>query len=149
MQRFFRKFSLPDRPDDEIPDLPTQPDDLSDSDLMEMYSKFVAWADYAHAELVQAELAEEEAQFKLSSIEAIVLADLPSAKGERVTEKKAKRDADERVQQALFDHHQARVYRKLVQTVYDRCERDSNFMSRELSRRIAKNPRDRSQRFSP
>jgi hypothetical protein len=143
------KFNLPERPDDEIPDLPIQPDALSDTDLMETYSRFVAWADYAHAELVKAELDEEEAQFKLSSIEAIVMSELPTAKGERVTAMKAKRDADDRVQQAMLDHHQARVYRKLVQTVYDRCERDSNFMSRELSRRIAKNPRDRSQRFSP
>jgi L-lactate utilization protein LutC len=151
MRKFYKKFSLAERPGEEMPELPRELDVLSDADLMSLYSEFVAWTNYAHAELVLAELEEEESQTNLSFLEQTKLAELggTAAKGERVTALKAKRDADTEVSDARIEHFNKRAYRKLVQTVFDRCERSANLMSRELSRRISMNPRDRSQRFAP
>jgi hypothetical protein len=43
---------------------------------------------------------------------------------------------------------QARAYRKLVDTVFDRCERGAQVLSRELSRRISLAPKEsRANRF--
>jgi hypothetical protein len=45
---------------------------------------------------------------------------------------------------------QKRAYRKLVDTVFDRCERGAQVVSRELSRRIGMSGKElRQHRFMP
>lgn len=112
---------------------------------MSLYSEFVAWASYAKAELVKAEIEEERSANRIKVKEAVALIDQWSsdAKGDRVTIAKARRDADPDVVQVQEEHRQARAYRKLVDTMFDRCERASQVLSRELSRRIGMNPKER------
>lgn len=151
--KFSKKFSLPKRPSgnaDQIPDLPQYLDDLSDDDLMNRYSEFVAWVSYAKADMVQAEIAEEKAANDLRLTESKVLIEQwgSDVKGDRVTIAKARRDVDARVVSAQNKHLQTRAYRKLVESVFDRCERGAQLLSRELSRRISAAPRDnRAHRF--
>ena len=59
MEKFYMKFDLPPKPDDEIPTIPSYLEELSDAKLMELYGQYMAWMSYAKAELVQAEIAEE------------------------------------------------------------------------------------------
>lgn len=112
---------------------------------MSLYSEFVAWASYAKAELVKAEIDEERNANQIKVKEAVALIDQWSseAKGDRVTVAKARRDSDPQVVQAQELLHQARAYRKLVDAMFDRCERASQVLSRELSRRIGMNPKER------
>lgn len=150
--KFSRKFSLPNRPDDEIPELPKHLDDMGDAELMDLYSEFMAWVSYAKAELVTAEIAEDRESNFLKILEARVLIEQWSAeaKGDRVTIAKARRDIDPRVVSQQGVCQQARAYRKLVDSVFDRCERGAQLLSRELSRRIGLHSREsRSGRYAP
>jgi len=149
--RFNKKFAHPNRPDDEIPEIPQHLDDLSDADLMELYAAFMAWVSYAKADMVLAEVSEERESNNCRLVEAKVLIEQwgADAKGDRVTIAKARRDIDPRVTSQQQKHLEARAYRKLVESVYDRCERSAQLLSRELSRRISITPKDnRLQRFS-
>ncbi len=148
--RFSKKFTLPDKPADALPELPKHLDDLSDAALMDIYSEFMSWLSYVKAELVKAEIAEER-EFNYSRlIDAKVLIEQwgDEAKGDRVTIAKARRDIDNRVVAQQDSHREARAYRKLTESVFDRCERATQLLSRELSRRISNSPREgRSARF--
>lgn len=153
MLRFGKKFSLPKRPspDKDLPPLPDYLDDLSDIELMNLYMEFISWVSYAKADMVRAEIVEEEAGNDLKTIEAKVLIEQwgSDAKGDRVTIAKARRDTDNRVISTQNKYQQARAYRKLVESVFDRCERNAQLLSRELSRRISAVPHEnRSNRYS-
>lgn len=144
VDKFLSKFSLPDRPQDEIPQLPDYLDEMSDAKLMGLYNKFMAWVIYAKAELVKAEIAEDRTANNLKITEAEIMIGQwgAGAKGDTVTLAKARRDVDPRVIQAQEEHLNARAYRKLVDSVFDRCERGAQVLSRELSRRIGLAPKE-------
>ena len=149
--KFRRKFSHPSRPADEVPELPKHLDDLSDATLMDLYTEFMSWISYAKAEMVNAEINEEREANFLRLIEAKVLIEQwgAEAKGDRVTIAKARRDIDSRVTSQQDEPRQARAYRKLVESVFDRCERGAQLLSRELSRRIGLHSKEtRGSRFS-
>lgn len=118
---------------------------------MDLYGEFIAWVNFAKAELVQAEIAESTAENDLHLREAAALIGQWSAdaKGDRVTLAKARRDVDQNVMEGREEHLRAKSYRKLVEAMFDRCERCSQLLSRELSRRIGMAPKERmSGRFS-
>ena len=143
--RFDLKFTLPERPGSDMPTLPLELDDLTDASLMSVYSETVAWVNYAKAELAKAEILEEGALSALRQTEAEALLDQWDSvnKGDRVTMAKARRDIDPLVVEHHHRHLQARAYRKMVDTVFDRGERNANVLSRELSRRISVAPTER------
>lgn len=150
LAKFSRKFSHPSRPSAEVPDLPKHLDDLGDDDLMDLYTEFMSWVSYAKAEMVHAEIDEEREANFLRILEAKVLIEQwgAEAKGDRVTIAKARRDIDSRVVSQQDAHRQARAYRKLVEAMFDRCDRGAQLLSRELSRRIGLHSREsRSGRF--
>lgn len=150
--QFLNKFSFPSRPTAVVPDLPHHLDDLDEADLMDTYREFMAWVSYAKAELVKAEIDEEREANTCRVVESQVLIEQwgAEAKGDRVTIAKARRDIDPRVTAQQEEHRKARAYRKLVESVFDRCERGSQLLSRELTRRVSAAPRSsRSDRFGP
>ena len=114
-------------------------DQLGDADVMNKYAEFVAWANYAKSVLVQAEIEEEQAEHDLKLVEAHSLIEewsVTTAKKDTVTAAKARRDLSENVVGARQRLLNARAYRKLIDSVYDRCEKSGAVLSRELSRRI-------------
>ena len=147
MQKFLSKFDLPDRPVQEIPTIPENLDGLSDNKLMGLYNEFMAWVSYAKADYVQAEIAEDRTAHNLKITEARTMIDQWSekTKGDTVTLAKARRDIDPEVVAMQEAHLQARAYRKLVESVFERCERGAQVLSRELSRRIGLAPKERRQ----
>ena len=113
---------------------------------MNLYSELMSWASYAKSELVSAEIVEERSAYDLRISEATSLIGQWSAdaKGDRVTIAKARRDVEPSViakQNALLE---AKAHRKLLESVFERCERSAQVLSRELSRRISISPKDRS-----
>lgn len=119
---------------------------------MALYGQYMAWMSYAKAELVQAEIEEERVANDLKVTEAEVLIGQwgASTKGDTVTLAKARRDVDPEVVKWQNKHLEARAYRKLVDSVFERCERGAQLLSRELSRRISIAPQERRQaRFNP
>jgi hypothetical protein len=111
---------------------------------MSLYNQFMAWVIYAKSELVQAEIAEDRTANNLKIIEAETMINQwgANAKGDTVTAAKARRDIDPQVVSAQEAHLNTRAYRKLVDSVYDRCERGAQVLSRELSRRIGLAPKE-------
>jgi len=117
---------------------------------MDLYTEFMAWLIYAKMQLVGAEIDEERERNILEHLESCVLIEQwgDKAKGDLVTVAKAKRDVDPRVTEQVMVHLERRAYRKLVDAVFDRCERSAQVVSRELSRRISLAPMDhRTHRF--
>jgi len=113
---------------------------------MALYSEMVSWVNYAKAEVAKAEIMEEQSLGALKYLEASTLInqwDDRVNKSETVTMSKARRDVYPEVVDATGKHRESRAYRKLVDTVFDRCERNANVISRELSRRISLSPVER------
>jgi len=118
---------------------------------MDLYTEFMSWVSYAKAELTLAEIDEEKCAnaLKLSEAHALIGQWNADAKGDRVTLAKARRDIDPSVVSATESHLNSRAYRKLVESMFDRCERGAQLISRELSRRISLAPKERmNSRFS-
>lgn len=144
MKNFLSKFSLPSRPYGNVPYIPNNLDELSDADLMNTYSEFMAWLSYAKTELVIAEIEEERCANNLRLVEAqTLISQWSGEKGDTVTLAKARRDTDAAVLETQDKHLGARTYRKLVESVFERCERGTQILSRELSRRISTAPQER------
>jgi hypothetical protein len=148
---FKKRFAFPNRPSADLPELPNHLDEMSESLLMETYREFMAWVSYAKSELVKAEIDEEREANFLRVLESKVLIEQwgSDVKGDRVTIAKARRDTDKRVVTQQEAHRQSRAYRKLVESLFDRCERGAQLLSRELTRRVNAGPRDnRNARFN-
>lgn len=112
----------------------------------------MAWVSYAKAELVKAEIAEDRTAhvLKVEEAKAIIGQWSEKTKGDTVTLAKARRDSDPIVLQAQEAHLEARAVRKLTESVFDRCERGAQVLSRELSRRIGLAPKEYKQaRYLP
>lgn len=124
--------------------IPENLDELSDTRLMALYNEFMSWVSYAKADYVQAEIDEDRTAHNLKITEARTMIDQWSekTKGDTVTLAKARRDVDPFVVQAQEEHLRARAYRKLVESVFERCERGAQVLSRELSRRIGLAPKE-------
>ena len=59
MDRFLRNFALPEKPHSLLPVVPRNLADISEVELMSLYSEFMSWVNYAKAQLVTAEIVEE------------------------------------------------------------------------------------------
>lgn len=112
---------------------------------MDVYTEFIAWLTYAKAEMALAEIEEERCANNLKVAESFALIGQwdSASKGDRITLAKARRDIDPKVIAATDDHLKSRAYRKLVESMYDRCDRGAQLVSRELSRRISLLPKER------
>jgi hypothetical protein len=102
--------------------------------------------------LTLGEIDEERTRNELEYLQSSILIEQwdNKMKGDLVTVAKAKRDIDPRITSQVELYTSKRAYRKLVDTIFDRCERGAQVVSRELSRRISMAPQERRQhRFAP
>lgn len=112
----------------------------------------MAWVSYSQSELVIAEIDEEKESHKCRLSESTTLIGQWNSadKADRVTLAKARRDVDPTVMAQQEAYQVARAYRKLVETMFDSCERSAQLLSRELSRRIGLAGKDnRIARYAP
>lgn len=160
------RHQLPDgerlfvRPDFDIPELDGSDITLmDDSQLMSMFSKAVAWQNFADTVATEAEIREADLASQVDHAESsAVLAAWTTASstvGPRggvrseftATAAKAQRDTDPDVILLREKFRSAKASRKRAQTVRDNSERLANFLSRELSRRIGRDGLQRAGRF--
>jgi len=125
---------------------------LPDSTLMTMFSQAIAWQNYADTIATEAEIHEAEIALALDTAEseAVIHAwnSAATTVGPRggvrseftATVAKAQRDTAPDVQSLRDAHLRARAARKRAQTVRDNSERIGHLLSRELSRRIGRDP---------
>lgn len=128
-----------------LPDQPSQPstylDDITDLDdvgLVAELALLTAWADYAASQHALAIIEEREAERSLAVAEANHWKRKPVKS--TVAELKALSSADESVVEAQDALDQIYAYRKLLQELVARYERDAAVLSRELTRRTSASP---------
>lgn len=134
-------LTMADRPDGEIPIIPTDITAPPDEDITNLMAELTAWSDYAWAQYSCAKVDEEEIQRALAKAEAAAL--LRGWKGgtdARVAVAKAQIATDESVIDLREKVGNLSAYRTLVETLAERLERDAALISRELTRRTSIQP---------
>ena len=123
------------RPDFQIPDVPRDITIISDDRLMQLFSEFVQWQNFAATEFAVAEVEEEraEANVRRLTAEGFVLNYGNKAK---VTETRAAIDSSPQMMDAKDRVLDAYAKRKMTGVMKENCERTAALLSRELSRRI-------------
>lgn len=127
----------------------------ADSTLMSMFSQAVAWQNFADSIATEAEVREAELAMELETAESNAVLTAWNSAGTVVgprggvkseftaTVAKAQRDTDPEVTSLRAQYLRAKASRKRAQTVRDNSERISQLLSRELSRRIGRDPVER------
>ena len=116
---------------------------------MQLFSEFVQWQNYAATELAGYEVAEDRAEATVRRLEAEGFV-LNIGGSTKVTETRAAINADPKMERARQDVLNAYAKRKMTQVIFTNCERTAALISRELSRRIGRDPIERRQaRWSP
>ena len=137
-------FSLPTKPKHDVPQLPLDICELTDTDLMEMFVAFSAWAGFYGVRVAQAEVDEQEAENFLRIEEAkATVRNWSGLSDARVTIAKANRDMDAKVVDQRDELLKLKAFRKVLATLHENVTRDMNLVSRELTRRTSYNPSER------
>jgi hypothetical protein len=107
---------------------------VSDDRLMQLFSEYVQWQNFAATEFALAEVQEAKAEANVRRIEAVgfVLA----SPGSKVTDTRAAINTSKEMTKARDDVLDAYAKRKLTGVMKENCERTASLLSRELSRRI-------------
>lgn len=134
-----QQIYMPSRPDG-YPELPDDPTDLDDSQLMRLMTQFTRWAEFLGAQLAAAEVDEQHDAEQLSQVKAIK--QLANSGEKTVTAAKARAWEDEDYVEAHEQALKSRAYRKLVSVKFDNAERSSSLLSRELTRRVNRSSRE-------
>lgn len=143
-------FAIPNKPNFDVPELPSDITELHDEDLMELFVTLTSWTDYLAPQVAVAAIDEREADRTVSIIEAnAMVANWKGGSGDRVAIAKANILLDPRVTEAKQDLDEKHAYRKLVETLLQNLERDAALVSRELTRRTSDSGvKQRARRYS-
>jgi hypothetical protein len=117
--------------------LPPDITELSSEQLAEMFTILTGWADYMASQLVQAQLAERDAQLKLDrATNRLMIEKMGAAtKADKVTLIKAQIAVDPSVIDLEDTYEEKYAYRKLLEMMLNNQERDITLVSREITRR--------------
>lgn len=130
-------FDFADRPEQSMPNMPTDVTSIPDPDLMDLWAQCNAWLDFAAVQVASAEVDERSAERALAQTQATVISEGSSAPKRSVTAAKAEAVADQRVVDAQLVLDTCYAYRKMAGTIKDRLERQIALLSRELTRRTS------------
>lgn len=146
-----QQIHLPPRPD-VSPTIPEELTELSDAELMKLFSKWTQWMNYTAAQLAIAEVDERFCEQVVEKYQAISLitergalhaqATNSAEKANATTYLKAKAWEDSAYVDARDEVENAYAYRKLVKLKYDEADKNTALVSRELTRRVGRNDRE-------
>lgn len=141
-----QKYDLPPRPEQAIPKVPDDITELGDRDLIGMMTLLTRWAEHLGVQLAMAEVDERWAEAGMDKERSLALL---AGTAKDVTQRKAKAYESEAYLEAEEKYHEAMAYRKLVSVLFTNSERWSALLSRELTRRVNRDPRERrSERYN-
>lgn len=135
------QIQLPTRPRHAAPALPDDLTEEPDAALMKLFSRTTRWSEYLSAQVAAAEIDERYADAVVEKIKA--LSSLENRAAKTVSEAKAYAYTDEAYLDALTEQQRAYAFRKLITAVYDNSERTAALLSRELTRRVNRDTRER------
>lgn len=132
---------LPTRPRHAAPELPDDLTEQADVALMRLFSRVTRWSEYLSAQVAAAEVDERYADAVVEKIRALKSLEY---KGEKtVSAAKAHAYTDEDYLDATNEQQRAYAFRKLITAVYENSERNAALLSRELTRRVNRDSRER------
>lgn len=126
-----------DKPPYDIPVIPTDLTETADEDLMVLFSKLTAYADFISVQVSCAQVDERSLEKRLSSMESIKMLTSGGKSENRVTFARAQVATDPEVIEVKDDIERAYAYRKLIESMASNIERDAALVSRELTRRTS------------
>lgn len=144
-------IALNAKPSFNIPTLPRDITELDDEGLMDLFVQFTQWNDYLAGAQAVAIVNEREAQRAVDQAEATaMLKNWTGTKGDRVALVKAQIADDDSIKDLYMDLDTKYAFRKLIETKTQNVERDSQLVSRELTRRTSDGGgmRSRTRRFT-
>lgn len=123
------------KPGKSRPEIPSDITMIDDEGLMALFSELTLWADYATVVLTERRIEESECE-RVSKDDWHFWFVEARDSNENVTD--ARSQADRKVS-STYGSRKAQLYaaRKAMETALTNLERDSNLVSRELSRRLA------------
>lgn len=114
---------------------------------MQLFSKYVSWQNYLAVRVTEAEIAEATAQTELTVQQATAMVkSWTGTKEDRVAVAKAERELHPEVRAQQDRYDTARAHRKMLSTLADNMERAAAVVSRELTRRVGREPVERRHR---
>lgn len=125
-----------DKPADELPSMPHDITELSDTSLMTLYAEVVAWAEYSSSQLSAAVIDEKHAQRQADQAEALAVSQLMLG-GSSATAARNEAKLNQDVIAAYNFLFEAEAYRRMVETIVTSCDRNAAMVSRELTRRTS------------
>ena len=142
-----QSLPLPNKPRTDVPELHGDLSDLEDGALMDLLVKFTRWADYSGGQLAVADVDERYADAYVDQLKARGLIESwggeEDGKKRTVTEMRATKHLDPIYQEAVQVKLNAYARRKLLSARHEAFERDAAVVSRELTRRLERNPSER------
>jgi hypothetical protein len=134
----------------EIPEIPDDVTIVSDDRLMQIFFRFVAWQNFAATEFAAAEVEEERADRLVRRMEAEYMVLNWGAAKDKVTLARAQQATDPKIDAAKQVQLNAYATRKMRQVVYENCAASAAALSRELTRRLGRDPMERrNMRWNP
>lgn len=130
-------FEIAERVTIEIPSLPADITEPGDEELMLLYSRFTQYYDLLCTQVACAQIDERDSEKQISMEESRLMLANPSTKAERVAILKAHVSADPIIVNLSEKHTALYNYRKLIEMMASNAERDTQLISRELTRRTA------------
>lgn len=134
-------ITLPTRPKNAAPEPPDDLTEQSDAALMRLFTRTTRWSEYLSAQVAAAEIDERYADAVVEKIKALKSLE---NKGEKtVSAAKAHAYTDDDYLKSLSEQQRAFAFRKLITAVYENSERTAALLSRELTRRVNRDTRER------
>jgi hypothetical protein len=149
-------YSVPGRPVIELPRLPINLTEITDDQLMELFSTIVRWLDHIGGWLVLHEVDERYAESTYDLVWSTVLSNCVAGQSGKsrsessVTVAKAEATQNPDVRAARDNRDAVYARRKIFGLMMSNLERDSALVSRELTRRVGRHDREsRTDRWKP
>jgi hypothetical protein len=136
-------IAVPTKPQYDIPTLPADITDLGDEDLMVLYGKLTAYADFIAVQVSCAQVDERSYEKRLSAMESRKMLRGTGKSENRVTFARAEVATDPDVVAHKEAIEELYAYRKLIEAMANNIERDTALVSRELTRRTSNTTRRR------
>lgn len=131
-------IALAAKPEFSIPELPRDISEMDDEGLMDLFVQFTAWNDYLSGARAIAAINEREAESSVSAFESqIFLNEWKGGSAERTTVVKHKVASHPDVVDLKHDQDTKYAFRKMLETRAEDVERNSQVVSRELTRRTS------------
>jgi hypothetical protein len=138
-----QRIGVPTRPAVDEPELPDDPTDLTDSELMRLFTRTTKWSEFLGTQLAVAEVDERCAEAILDKAKVLSGLDFRTTKGRESVR------VDHEYWTLQDEYLEANAYRKLIKVKFDNAERNSAMLSRELTRRVNRDSREgRVERYS-